>query len=143
LDSAIARYLWLALWLGISIASVLHVIPDAMLIPSLAIAGFGFGVAFPTLIKVVVSGVAAHHAGLASGMVITALQISAALGVAVIGGVFYSVLGNQTDVDAYKHAFAVALTCNVIALTINTLLSLALKRSKTVVQTTVTPAVEH
>ena len=122
------------------IASVLHGVPAAMLSAGLAMAGVGFGIAFPSLIKVVVSGVEAHHAGLASGMVITALQVSAALGVAIIGGVFYSTLGNQAGTGAYTHAFAVSLACNVAALTLNTLLSLALGRTKPAVVITPVPA---
>ena len=43
----------------------------------------------PSVIKAVLGGVDQRHAGLASGMVISTLQIGAALGVAIIGGVFY------------------------------------------------------
>ncbi|MFC4765304.1 MFS transporter [Dyella koreensis] len=118
---------------GIAVAAVTHAIPEALLIPGLVIAGLGFGIAMPSLMRVVISGVDTRHAGLASGMVITALQISAALGVAIIGGVFYSVLGERTGEEAYAHAFTVGLGCNVAALVLNTLLSLALGRAKTAV----------
>ena len=89
----------------------------------LIVSGIGFGFAFPSLMRAVLGSVDARHAGLASGMVITALQISAALGVAVIGGVFYSVLGTARDPSAYAHAFATGLGCNVVALAVIALLS--------------------
>jgi hypothetical protein len=61
-------------------------------------------------------------------MVITALQISAALGVAIIGGVFYTALGSARDATAYAHAFATGLACNVVALAIIALMSSFLGR---------------
>ncbi len=93
----------------------------------LAIAGIGFGVSMPALIKVVIGSLAPRHAGLASGVVITALQVSAALGVAIIGGVFYSVLGQRSDEAAYAHAFVVGLACNVGMLLAIAALALALR----------------
>lgn len=62
--------------------------PTPTLISGLLIAGLGYGIGLPSLIKIVIGGMDSRHAGLASGMVITVLQISAALGVAIIGGVF-------------------------------------------------------
>ncbi|GLQ96889.1 MFS transporter [Dyella mobilis] len=110
------------------VAVVSHHLERDALFPGLALAGLGFGVAMPALIRVVISSVETHHAGLASGTVITALQISAALGVAIIGGVFYGALKGQETAGAYAHAFAVSLSCNVVALAIISLLSLALGR---------------
>jgi MFS family permease len=114
---------------GMIVAVISHALPYHALAPGLVLAGLGFGVAMPSLIRVVISSVEAHHAGLASGMVITALQISAALGVAIIGGVFYSTLHGQTTSAAYAHAFATSLSCNVGALLVITLLSLGLGRT--------------
>ncbi|HUB92051.1 MAG TPA: MFS transporter [Dyella sp.] len=127
---------------GVLIATVRHALPHAALVPALAVAGFGFGVAMPALIRAVISGVETRHAGLASGMVITALQISAALGVAIIGGVFYSVLHGQTGVRAYADAFATGLGCNVGALLLVALLSTGMGRVKRGAASTVTAAME-
>lgn len=115
-----------ALGFGLVVAVVLQVLPQTALVPALAMAGFGFGVALPSLIRTVIGCVGTQHAGLASGMVITGLQISAALGVAVIGGVFYTALHGQSGARVYAHAFAVGLNCNVATLVVITLLSLAL-----------------
>ncbi|MGO4716843.1 hypothetical protein [Bradyrhizobium sp. 2TAF24] len=92
----------------------------------LACAGIGFGLVMPSVIKVVIGGVDPRHAGLASGIAISTFQIASALGVAVIGGVFYTVLGDGRDLAAYAHAFALALGCNVVLLALGALLSLGL-----------------
>jgi EmrB/QacA subfamily drug resistance transporter len=92
----------------------------------LAIAGLGFGTVMPSVIKAVIGGVAPTHAGLASGIVISTFQIASALGVAVMGGVFYAQLGAGRGAAAFGHAFAVALGCNVVLLAVGGLLSLFL-----------------
>ncbi|WP_429348671.1 hypothetical protein [Paraburkholderia sp. Clong3] len=46
-------------------------------------------------IEAVIGGVPTKHAGLASGVVISTFQIGSALGVAIIGGVFYGALGES------------------------------------------------
>jgi predicted MFS family arabinose efflux permease len=53
--------------------------------------------------------VAPHHTGAASGVVSTVMQVGGAVGVAVIGIVFYSVLGSSTTPAAYTHAFTAGL----------------------------------
>lgn len=90
----------------------------------LATAGVGFGIVMPSVIKAVIGGIDERHAGLASGVVITTFQIGAALGVATVGGVFFSVLGVRQELAFYAHAFAIALGCNVALLAIASLLSL-------------------
>jgi EmrB/QacA subfamily drug resistance transporter len=105
------------------IGTVKGLLPAPVLNVGLAVAGVGFGVAFPSLMRAVLGSVDARHAGLASGMVITALQISAALGVALIGGVFYTALGAARDAASFAHAFATGLGCNVVALAVIALLS--------------------
>jgi EmrB/QacA subfamily drug resistance transporter len=99
----------------------------------LVVAGLGYGLVLPSAIKVVIGGVAARQAGLASGIVISVLQIGAALGVAIIGGVFYAVLGPQPDAAAHGHAFAVALGGNVALLGLGAVLSLMLRRPRATV----------
>jgi EmrB/QacA subfamily drug resistance transporter len=92
-------------------------------------AGLGYGTVVPSVIKAVLGGVDEKHAGLASGMVITTFQIGAALGVAIIGGVFYSALGTKSDPGTYAHAFALVLGCNVALLALGGVLSLWLPRT--------------
>jgi MFS family permease len=80
----------------------------------------------PSVIKAVIGDVDQRHAGLAAGMVISTFQIGAALGVAVIGGIFYAVLGTAQTEEAYGRAFAVGLGCNVFLLALAAALSLRL-----------------
>ncbi len=90
----------------------------------LGCAGLGFGNVMPAVIKAVIGSLDQRHAGLASGIMISTFQIGAALGVAIIGGVFYSALGNQQGPGAYAYAFVLALGCNVALLALGGLLSL-------------------
>jgi hypothetical protein len=78
----------------------------------------------------VIGGVAVQHAGLASGVVMSTLQIGAALGVAIIGGIFYTELGAGQDLASHAHAFVVALGCNVAMLALGGVLSLWLPGAK-------------
>jgi EmrB/QacA subfamily drug resistance transporter len=68
----------------------------------LACAGIGFGIVMPEIIRAIIGNVDERHAGMASGIVMTTLQIGSALGVALVGGVFYSVLRTQTSIHAYS-----------------------------------------
>ncbi len=96
----------------------------------LACAGLGYGLVGPGVIKAIIGDVEERHAGLASGIAMTALQVGAALGVAIVGGVFYGVLGAGHDAAAYAHAFSVALGCNIGLLVVGGVLSLCLPGEK-------------
>ena len=79
-------------------------------------AGFGQGIAFPRLFNTVLGDVPAAQAGLASGIVNSALQVGAAVSVAAIGSLFFSVLGAGGGERAYALAFAVAQGTLTLAL---------------------------
>jgi hypothetical protein len=72
------------------------------------LAGIGQGIAFPRLFATVLGDVPPAQAGVAAGIVNSALQIGAAISVAAIGSLFFTVLGGQTGERAYAHAFAIA-----------------------------------
>jgi predicted MFS family arabinose efflux permease len=72
------------------------------------IAGFGQGIAFPRLYNVVLGDVPPHQAGLAAGIVNSALQVGAAVSAAAIGSLFFSLLGGAQDERDYGFAFAIA-----------------------------------
>ena len=96
----------------------------------LAVAGVGFGIVMPSVIKAVIGGIDPRHAGLASGVIISTFQVGAALGVAVIGGIFFTVLGTGQDLASHARAFAVALGCNVALLAVGGVLSLLLPKGR-------------
>ncbi|WP_285630525.1 MFS transporter [Actinoallomurus iriomotensis] len=75
----------------------------------LALIGFGQGLALPSLIRITVTHIPRAFAGLASGLVNATLQISAALSVAVIGGVYY------TAASAFGSAHAITAVSVLIA----------------------------
>jgi predicted MFS family arabinose efflux permease len=60
----------------------------------------------PTMVRVVVERVEPRHAGLVGGLVNSALQVSAALGVAVLGGLYFVLLGSATGPAAITRAFS-------------------------------------
>jgi EmrB/QacA subfamily drug resistance transporter len=78
------------------------------LIPAIFVDGAGMGFAVAPLASTVLSRVTPSHAGSAAGVLTTALQVGNALGVAMIGLIFYRVLGSGTGV-AYAHAYTNSL----------------------------------
>jgi MFS family permease len=83
--------------------------PLVLLVPALALIGLGVGFTLPTMMRVVVERVDQRRAGLVGGLVNTMLQISAALGVAVLGGLFFTLRGDRSDPGAIAQAFAATL----------------------------------
>jgi len=76
------------------------------LLPGLLIIGAGTGLVFPAVSVTAMSDVATDRAGLASGLMTTAHEIGAALGVAVFSVVAIAVGGGFAA--GYRHGFAVA-----------------------------------
>ncbi|GLS24090.1 MFS transporter [Labrys miyagiensis] len=83
--------------------------PLALMAPALALIGLGMGMTMPTMMRAIVERVGPRHAGLVGGMVNSTLQVSAAISVAVLGGLFYTILGSRTDAAGIGHAFALTL----------------------------------
>ena len=82
------------------------------LLPGLVIAGVGMGLVAPTLIDVALTRVDRDDAGAASGVVTAAGQLGGAIGVALIGVVFFGTLPDPATTDAardYLPAFRAAL----------------------------------
>lgn len=71
--------------------------------------GFGMGMSVPTMARAIVERVEPQRAGLVGGLVNSTLQVSAALGVAALGGVFYTVLGGREDPQSIAQAFSVTM----------------------------------
>ncbi|HXP95201.1 MAG TPA: MFS transporter, partial [Telmatospirillum sp.] len=92
--------------------------PVVLLAPALLLIGLGMGASIPTMVRVVVERVEPQRAGLVGGMVNSTLQVSAAMGVAVLGGLFYTLLGTATDPRTVIHAFSITLlsiaACHIV-----------------------------
>jgi MFS family permease len=72
------------------------------------VAGFGQGIAFPRLYNTVLGDVPPQRAGVAAGIVNSALQVGASVSAAAIGSLFFGMLGRNPGERAYAHAFAAA-----------------------------------
>jgi EmrB/QacA subfamily drug resistance transporter len=87
------------------------------------LAGFGQGIAYPRLFNTTLGDVAPHQAGVAAGVLTSALQIGAAISVAAIGSLFFGVLGHGFGRDAYAYAFGIGQMATTGALLVAMLLS--------------------
>lgn len=61
--------------------------------PVMFFVGLGNGLVLPTVLNVVLAGVAKELAGAASGVLVTMQQVGSALGVAAVGSIFFAQLG--------------------------------------------------
>lgn len=82
-----------------------------LLAPGLVVAGAGLGLLVVPLVNVVLAAVAAQSSGGSSGVFSTAQQLGGAVGVAVLGSVFFAHLA----VDHFDAAFKAAVPLTVIA----------------------------
>ncbi len=80
------------------------------LVPGLVVAGVGMGLLFAPLVGITLSTLSPARAGEASGVVSTVQQLGGAVGVALLGVVFYGALGGPTPAH-YGHAFSVSAWC--------------------------------
>ena len=94
-------------------------------VPGLVVAGAGLSLMIIPLVNVVLAAVPHEVAGGAGGMFSTAQQLGGALGVALVGTVFFSHLESHTFTQAFKHSAVVVIGLFAAA----ALLSLALPRT--------------
>ncbi len=71
------------------------------LVPGLVAAGLGLGAVIAPLADIVLDRVPAQHAGSASGVFNTGLQLGNSIGIAVIGVIFFGLLGTQSAAAAH------------------------------------------
>jgi MFS family permease len=99
---------------------------------ALFLIGAGQGIALPNLVKTVVQRVDPTRAGLASGLVNSMLQIGGALATALIGGLFFSILGSASDEKSIGHAYSIAAVAIGLCLLVAGWLSAGLPSKKEV-----------
>ena len=72
------------------------------LVPGLVFVGAGLGATFGQLFMFILTSVSAEEVGSASGVLEATQQLSTALGVAVLGTIFFSVFGHHLPPDALQ-----------------------------------------
>jgi EmrB/QacA subfamily drug resistance transporter len=72
------------------------------LVPGLALVGLGLGASFALLFGFILGGVSMDEVGSASGVLEAVQQLSTALGVAILGTIFFSVFGKHLATDALR-----------------------------------------
>jgi MFS family permease len=81
----------------------------ALLTAALVVVGLGMGFSVPTMVRAVVERAPNGRSGLVGGVVNSMLQVSAAIAVALLGGLYFTVLGGRTSPAAIADAFATTL----------------------------------
>jgi EmrB/QacA subfamily drug resistance transporter len=79
--------------------------------PPMLLAGIGLGLLVVPLIDIALSTIPTDDAGAASGTYSTFQQLGAALGIAIIGVVFFNTVGSDFTSVALRHGFVVACWC--------------------------------
>ena len=80
------------------------------LLPGLFLIGAGVGASIGQLFQFILTGVSMEEVGSASGVMEAVQQLSTALGVAVLGTIFFATIGHQLPTDALR---VTALVCLV------------------------------
>lgn len=100
---------------------------------TLLVGGLGLGLAAPVLVSVVLAGVPGRHAGAAGGVLSTVDQIGGAVGIAVLGTIFFTTAAGSSDgtpaLVAYSDAFGIVLLASAGLYVVTALVMLALPRS--------------
>ncbi|WP_024802433.1 MFS transporter [Nocardia sp. BMG51109] len=100
------------------------------LIPGMMIVGIGNGLSIPSVIGAVLSsGIPPRHAGMAAGVLTTAQQFGNAIGVAVLGSLFFSALGPASGTGDYITAMRAAAAAGFVVLVVVLAAALTLPRS--------------
>jgi uncharacterized protein YneF (UPF0154 family) len=86
--------------------------------------------------RMITGRVAPAYSGMIAGIASSTLQVSTALSVALIGGIFYTVLGGRNDPAAISHAFVVAALCIAVCLGAGVVLGMTLARRATAAAST-------
>lgn len=88
--------------------TVLHAagggVTSLQLTPALLVSGLGLGCVIAPLTNIILAGVRLGDAGSASGMLTTVMQVGGAFGVALMGVIFFNLLGTRADQAAIEVA---------------------------------------
>jgi hypothetical protein len=104
-------------------------------VPMLIVIGIGQGLVFTPLFNVTLSSIPVEHSGAAAGVLSTMPQAGGALGVAVVGLLFFGTLhvslaSGAGPAEPYRSAFFAALIYDIAAAATVTMLLAALPASE-------------
>jgi MFS family permease len=115
--------------LGAVIALTPHGLAAVAVAVPLTVVGVGWAMVLTPVIGYTLAGLPADRAGLAGGVLSTALQVGLAVGASVVGSVLFGVAGARPDAGHWRQATLVALAVE-IGLALATALACARLRSK-------------
>jgi len=98
------------------------------LAPATMLIGLGQGIALPLLIGAVLAHVRPERAGAAAGILTTTQQFGAASGIAIIGAIFYGVLGAAPARGTFVSGMVVAMSVSAVLVAIAAAATLLLSR---------------
>lgn len=81
----------------------------ALMLPLLLVQGCGLGMVMAPLASTVLAGAPPQHAGVASGVMATVQQVGNALGVALIGNLYYGAMGRGSGLAVVARAFGTSI----------------------------------
>lgn len=100
---------------------------------ALFVGGLGLGLAAPILVNVVLAGVSARNAGAAGGVLSTVNQIGGAVGIAVLGTVFFTAVTDSATgapvLADYGRALATVLLISAVLYVVSAFVMLALPKA--------------
>jgi MFS family permease len=81
----------LAAGYALIVVAVTAVAGNAMVVAAgMVVAGLGNGLVIPSLLRIITGSMEPRHAGLASGILLSVQQMGGALGVVILGGIYFS-----------------------------------------------------
>ena len=93
-------------------------INNYQLVSVLFIYGMGCGFVLPSLLTMALQSIPPHFAGAASGTFSTFQQTAIALGISIVGGVFFNRLATDTNLEGYLASYRIATGINIFLLMI-------------------------
>jgi MFS family permease len=97
----------------------------------LLVAGGGQGISNPAIIRISLSYVNQENVGLASGLVSAVLQLGATSGIAILGTLFFILLGSAPSIVDYQFSFGLVLGLVAVLCVFNFCIGLWLIKAKT------------
>ena len=119
-------------WLELSLRGVTDTLTHLMVVPPLFFAGLGLGLAFSGLFQSVLASVPPRDAGAGAGALQAFQQIGGALGVAIVGQIFFTLLTADLEAGvaphpAYVRAASTAILYQISSFTLVAILVIFLR----------------